>query len=407
MTNSQSATFGNLSAGYNNLLGFASTKVVNYTGGGYEHRFGPSAVIMNGHTHHFLSSASSTDPARGLSYFIFDKQCNDQTVAFQRRVRPGEDNVHDPTVQTRIEGTTLNNLKEMLLETNPFAQSLQQIGLSLQNQQDPPLAHAALRNGLQLFEVCSVRHSTSTGERTLQIRNTDGHRLEDVKMTSDRVEPLVYPLLFPHGTRGWSYDDKHSFSFLQYLASRMLKPDIKSTDGDLVHGGPDFLTVKHATMTQPFASRHGEEFPLSASPAEIAEYGSEEQVPLVLRVNAMKLLPKLAQTYLVDQLSRHIDLDLMWKKKNQGAILSHQVRHRVAVADRERELANAEGIVNIPAQYVDTFLPGSQFQSPRHLRQLAKNVLTLVSEKGPPHVFMTCKYLFSTIAKHYVAVFTL
>ena len=39
------------------------------------------------------------------------------------------------------------------------------------------------------------------------------------------LEPVVYPLLFPHGEHGWSTDIKETVKYLPYLASRLLLPE--------------------------------------------------------------------------------------------------------------------------------------------------------------------------------------
>jgi hypothetical protein len=75
--------------------------------------------------------------------------------------------------------------------------------------------------------------------------------------------------------------------------------------------------------------------------------------------------------------SRSIDFQLNWQKRNQHKILGSHRRN-----------ANAENIDG-ESFGTDTFLSQSCHGSRRHLRSLASNALTIVSEYGKPSLFIT------------------
>ena len=101
----------------------------------------------------------------------------------------------------------------------------------------------------------------------------------------------------------------------------------------------------------------------------------------VIRVNRFQLLPRLSQTYLVDMVSRAIDFRLNWNKQNQNSIFCGDKQMRF----------NNQNHINEPVEDDErsTFLPSSFHGSPRHLKELSNNALSIVSELGPADVFIT------------------
>ncbi len=61
-----------------------------------------------------------------------------------------------------------------------------------------------------------------TGVTSLNVTTTNGSTL-DIKMNSEKVEPLCFPLLFPHGEAGYTNAQKDHISPLQYVMARMLR----------------------------------------------------------------------------------------------------------------------------------------------------------------------------------------
>ncbi len=88
-----------------------------------------------------------------------------------------------------------------------------------------------------------------------------------------------------------------------------------------------------------------------------------------IKVNRFNVLTRLSQTYYVDMSSRALDSRLDFVRRNQQRILGH-------VNDSTEDSPSA-------------FLPSSIQGSKRHLTELARNALTIVSELGEPTAFIT------------------
>jgi len=101
-------------------------------------------------------------------------------------------------------------------------------------------------------------------------------------------------------------------------------------------------------------------------------------------VNRFQLLSRLGQTYLTDMISRSIDHQLHWQKRNQEYIFGGDMRGEETNTTEDREED-----VDVDGTSSTTFLSQSLHGSRRHLQRLGKNALTIVSEKGSPHLFIT------------------
>ncbi len=74
------------------------------------------------------------------------------------------------------------------------------------------------------MSVCAVMNCRQTGVMSLQVKTTNGG-ISDVKMNSEHVEGLCYPLLFPHGEPGFKNEMKADhISPVNYVMARMLMP---------------------------------------------------------------------------------------------------------------------------------------------------------------------------------------
>lgn len=103
-------------------------------------------------------------------------------------------------------------------------------------------------------------------------------------------------------------------------------------------------------------------------------------------INRFQLLSRLGQTYLTDMISRPIDYQLHRHKSNENYVFGGEKRRVREVNDddaflEENEDTDADGTKST------SFLSQSLHGSRRHLQRL--NALTIVSEKGPPHMFIT------------------
>ena len=93
------------------------------------------------------------------------------------------------------------------------------------------------------------------------------------------------------------------------------------------------------------------------------------------------MMSRLGQTYLTDMVSRAIDYGLRWNKLNQENIFCGEKRMKF----------NNDLHINEPIDDNEqsTFLPSSFHGSPRHLKLLSNNALSIVSELGEPDLFIT------------------
>ncbi len=73
------------------------------------------------------------------------------------------------------------------------------------------------------MSVCAVMNCRQTGFMSIQVTTTNGS-LSYVKMNSEKVEGLCYPLLFPHGEPGLTNEMKDHISPAGYVMARMLMP---------------------------------------------------------------------------------------------------------------------------------------------------------------------------------------
>lgn len=297
---------------YNNQLALAATKVDNGKGGGWEHIYGPHAVRLCGRTHHFFSSPLST----GLQYFTFD------ALPHARNVFANEGTC------TMIKERFLREFYDGLKETNKLVQECEQIGRfasNLETYQSPREVHISMDNPCHEFEVACVV-GEDPGELKLDYFLKSDNLQRSIATTHRLYEPLSYPLLFPYGEDGWSaqLNRDYKLTLLKYLRCRMLMPE------------PN-LFVPNQDETK------------------------------MLNINRFQLMPRLGQTYLVDNFSRIIDMQLMYHKNHLQP--------------------NAKDIHD--PTVTKTFLGTSFFGSRRHLREQAQNALTIVSELGPPTLFIT------------------
>jgi hypothetical protein len=77
---------------------------------------------------------------------------------------------------------------------------------------------------VQHFYVCFVANNRQTGAMTLQV-TTHTKSVSDINMNSEKVKGLCFPLLFPHGERGYNNLSKSYLSPDEYVMAQMLRPE--------------------------------------------------------------------------------------------------------------------------------------------------------------------------------------
>jgi hypothetical protein len=202
------------------------------------------------------------------------------------------------------------------------------------------MIQAQINAGTNRFEVGVLISHDNPGE--MQYHYRLNNETFTVPTMSSQLEPLVYPLLYPHGENGWSKQTK--IKYMPYLSSRFLMPEKDSE-----------------------------------SPTGILQRFNKAGDRMLL-TNRFQLMSRVGQHYVVEGVSRLIDSHLSFVRANNGFILNDTSERINRNVDSSREEMNDNS-----KSYLNDSITGS----PRHLRNLAKNALHIVSEFGKPHCFLT------------------
>ena len=138
------------------------------------------------------------------------------------------------------------------------------------------------------FDIAAITSNSVTGDRIITYKLKNCTKAQFIPSTDPYYETLSYPLLFAHAERGWGCDIAKQISFMKYLCARMLAPE-NASDGEPLY-----------CWNKP----------------------REGHIRRLLRVNRMMLFARVAQLYLVDQVSRSIDFKLNWQRMNKDYMFS-------------------------------------------------------------------------------------
>ena len=212
-THEKSVDFFERIRNYNASFSFASfnANLINFE----STRPGPYCFRIQGQIYYQVNTAlypaSDELPTYG-QLFIVDS--NEAIDSLQRR-------------NTSLDRDILETLHRIMRDNNVFAQSYQMMGEELQSQQENQSKNAHLPDELQLLftlkpgmdqrrfnfqrsnEVAAVFSTTADGEipeSYVTICNKNTKKLKSVSTMDPNVEPWVYPLFYPFGTRGWHRD---------------------------------------------------------------------------------------------------------------------------------------------------------------------------------------------------------
>ena len=153
--------------------------------------------------------------------------------------------------------------------------------------------------------------------------------------------------MFPYGENGWGANMTNKIPFMKYLASRILMPE-KNLFGNTKDGKK-------------------------------------------INVNRFQM-----QFYIVESVSRAIDYRLEWIKMNKSTIFGeitknlnlndNENNNNIDENENENDIEKERDVMN---NTNSTYLAESFTGSPRHLKKLAQSALAIVSEMGPPTLFIT------------------
>jgi hypothetical protein len=221
---------------------------------------------------------------------------------------------------------------------------------------------ANIQNRGEGIGVAGVSSDAQTG--TMFIKYSIDGRTSKLETTNKRIEPLCYPLLFPFGENGWGVElsrgrIQNKIDYMPYLASRILKP-------------------------------------------ETGLYANNQNGDRIL-VNRFQLMSRLMQYYIVESVSRAIDYRLEWHKNNKSTIFGQPQTEVNEINDDNDELLNQVNNHQHDEEEIDpertthnnsnvTYLAESFTGSPRHLRSLAIDAMTIVSELGESTAFVTVTF---------------
>ena len=309
--------FSRNSVSYNSVLALGAIGVDNGCGGGWEKIHGDHSLRLHGRTYHYLNNTSKTN---GLKYFTFDALAEAQNHGNQLNENTERCNSH-----------FLELIFRDLQTHNKVVQECEQIGKMAKSDMNTYSSRnviATINSQTSYLDVAAITAENTTGNAVIHYKRKDSENTTTISCTDPLQEPLIYPILFSHGEKGWNttLSKIHKISFQDYLCSRILMPE-RDDDNNI-------LKINNHNNTK------------------------------LLPISRFQLIARLGQTYLVDQLSRAIDYRLLWHQHNQRNILGDNAFDN-----------QTEG---------ESFLRQSFHGSRRHLRSLAHNALCIVSEYGKP-----------------------
>ena len=270
------------------------------------------------------------------------------------------------------------------------------------------------------FDVSSISIDRATGNHVLRVTLKGNRGSSTIDSLSVLFEPIGYPLLFPHGEIGWGrqHKDGHNpdgspcfkISFLDYLASRMLMPElsIRTVPTDPRHRLlEDGEIISDPELRQLLPDGYGPDSDPDWE-TELAQ-GRFGKVCVQLDTNRPFFYPasrfdrfsRLGQVYLVDQMSRAIDFRMDNLRRLQDHIFGGRLREPAIDDDSSDEDEAYDNVGDDQGHHGQqqrqplqpnsrpTFLGDTCVGSKRHLKKQAINALHVVSQEGSSHAFIT------------------
>lgn len=332
--------FGNIRY-YNNSFSFASFKanLVNFQ----SRQPGPYCFKIHGQIYYQIDTAlypgENESPAYGQLFFV------DQEEAFNVR----------QTQNPHLDQETLTMLDQTIKENNIFARSYammkqeindQKLQMNAENEPELQLLFSlkpgfdSRRYNLQRTnEVAAIFSTTADGEipeSYVTIRNKNTKELQCVSSMDPNVEPWIYPLFYPYGSRGWH---------------RNLQRIKGNDDGQSRRVTRlDYIKYKIAVRPDVF--------------------------------NAILFGRRLFQQWVVDSYVKIEKDRIQWCKDHQKEIKADTYQ---VLNDYLQNSAN-----EIDGQVGKTIvLPSSFIGSPRHMQQNYQDAMAIVSKTGKPDIFLT------------------
>ena len=183
------------------------------------------AVKLHGRTYHYLQSTSKQG---GVQYFTFDAA--DQMLAHANSLNTiGSRNQQFIRMLDWISTT----LYQEQVATNPLVQEMRQIGRYAEENALTPDFIPTINTTTMFLDVAAITADRTSGNKVIRFHRKNCARTSSIQVTDGLMEPLCYPLLFPHGIGGWDANIRKQVRFNDYLRYRMLVPERKE-DGTLL-----------------------------------------------------------------------------------------------------------------------------------------------------------------------------
>lgn len=193
---------------YNNLFSFASfnANIINFS----DRRPGPYCFKIQGQVYYQINTSLNPvvneKPPYGQLFIVDANEAIEHRMAFNH-------GVHLNVVEL---------IEKVMRDYNIYAKSYEMMGEGLKKQQDcassqelqllfslKPGFDKGRYNFQRTNEVAAVFSTTADGEipgAYVIVRNKKTKELQKVSTMDPNVEPWIYPLFYPNGTRGWHKD---------------------------------------------------------------------------------------------------------------------------------------------------------------------------------------------------------
>jgi len=82
-----------------------------------------------------------------------------------------------------------------------------------------------INTATSFLDVAAITADRTSGGKIIRYHRKNREGTSFIQVTDGLMEPLCYPLLFPHGVGGWDADIRTQVRFNDYLRYRMLAPE--------------------------------------------------------------------------------------------------------------------------------------------------------------------------------------
>jgi len=168
----------------------------------------PSNVVLCGRTYHrMLDIERGQHPLRWFLYASEDRQ--------------------RAAMDVQVDSSIVRQIELAILHSNPYIEKFRHL-----RDQPPGVPYALeLKNQpASSNEIAAILHINTisvSSPRSVYVWRNDptSNEGEFVNVLSSHYEPLQYPLLFPHGSPGWSIDFHPKLTQMKYYRMRLLQND--------------------------------------------------------------------------------------------------------------------------------------------------------------------------------------